>query len=337
MSSIEFNYEGILLNIPCNPDEKIEDIIARFLIKINKKKKSDYYFIYGGGTVKENLTFIEHCNNLDKERKKMSFLVNKVNKENADEEICLKKSKYIICPICKDKSRISIDNYKIGIYDCKNGHKNNNILIHDFESTQNIDEKKIKCQNCNMVDKTTSYQNIFFICFDCQKSLCRLCRETHDKTHNIIDYDDKFFTCDIHYESYISYCENCKRDICLSCEMEHGEHKVTSYGSILPNLKKVKEENSNLFNKKEQFKNDIKEIINKLNNLIENIDSYFKIYEDIINSYGNKKRNYYLLKNIHDISLFNNNFIQDMNKIINEIDLKHKINLLLIYIIKLII
>ena len=325
MSSIEFNYEGILLNIPCNPDEKIGDIIARFLIKINKKK-SDYYFIYGGGTVKENLTFIEHCNNLDKERKKMSFLVNKVNKENADEEICLKKSKYIICPICKDKSRISIDNYKIGIYDCKNGHKNNNILIHDFESTQNIDEKKIKCQNCNMVDKTTSYQNIFFICFDCQKSLCRLCRETHDKTHNIIDYDDKFFTCDIHYESYISYCENCKRDICLSCEMEHGEHKVTSYGSILPNLKKVKEENSNLFNKKEQFKNDIKEIINKLNNLIENIDSYFKIYEDIINSYGNKKRNYYLLKNIHDISLFNNNFIQDMNKIINEIDLKHKIN-----------
>ena len=238
----------------------------------------------------------------------------------------MKKSKYIICPLCKEKARINIDNYKIGLYGCKKGHDKNIVLINNFEQTQTIDEAQIKCQNCNKVNKNTSYQNIFFICFECKKNLCQLCKSKHDNTHNIIDYDDKFFTCDIHYESYTSYCVNCKRDICQSCEMEHNEHKVISYWTILPNIKKVKEEKNNLYNEKEKFKDDIKDIINKLNNLIHSVDKYFKIYEDIINSYGNRKRNYYLLQNIHEIGLFNSICIQDINKIINETNLCNKIN-----------
>ena len=52
------------------------------------------------------------------------------------------KSEYIICPECKENSRITIADYKLGLYDCKNGHKINNILINDFNKTQIIDETK---------------------------------------------------------------------------------------------------------------------------------------------------------------------------------------------------
>ena len=74
------------------------------------------------------------------------------------------------------------------------------------------------------------------------------------------------------------------------------------------------------------FKNEVKDIINKLNNLIYTIDKYFGIYEDIINSYENKKRNYYLLQNIHDMSIFNNIIIQDINMIVNEKNIFKKMN-----------
>ena len=93
----------------------------------------------------------------------------------------------------------------------------------------------------------------------------------------------------------------------------------------MPNIKKIKEEKEEFFNKKEALKKDIKEIINKLNNLIYIIDDYFGIYEDIIQSYGNKKRNYFLLQNIHDFNKFNIDFIQDINKIIEEKNIFNKI------------
>ena len=324
MSSTEFNYEGTTINIQCNPEEKMEEILQRFSTKIGKSK-DNLLFIYNGGIVNADLTYSSQINKSDKERNKMSILVNLKPDEEKNEEESLKKSQYIICPQCKESARILIDNYKIGIYSCINGHKIDNILISDFEQTQNYDEAKIKCQSCQKVNKSTSYNNTFYICFDCKKKLCQLCKSLDDKSHNIIDYDDKFFTCDSHYEPFNSYCTDCKRDTCTTCEMEHAGHKIITYGSILPNIKKIKEEKEEFFNKKEALKKDIKEIINKLNNLIYIIDDYFGIYEDIIQSYGNKKRNYFLLQNIHDFNKFNIDFIQDINNIIEEKNIFNKI------------
>ena len=40
---------------------------------------------------------------------------------------------------------------------------------------------------------------------------------------------------------------------------------------------------------KESFKKEIKDINDKMNNLMYNLDNYFDIYKYKINSYGNKK------------------------------------------------
>ena len=116
--------------------------------------------------------------------------------------------------------------------------------------------------------------------------------------------------------------------------MNHKEHKIASYGRMLPDMMKIKEDANTFYEKKEAFKNDIKDIINKLNNLINSIDDYYGVYEDIIKCYGNEKRNYFLLQNINEINNFKNTLLQDFNKIdennifikiSNMIDLYHKI------------
>ena len=43
------------------------------------------------------------------------------------DEQYLQKSKYIICPECKDNIRIKIKDYKIELYDCQNGHNIKNL------------------------------------------------------------------------------------------------------------------------------------------------------------------------------------------------------------------
>ena len=82
--------------------------------------------------------------------------------DNDENEESLKKSKYIIYPKCKESERIFMNKYKIEIYECKNGHKENYISINDCEQTQNIDESKIKCQKCQEGNKSASF-NKFFI------------------------------------------------------------------------------------------------------------------------------------------------------------------------------
>ena len=279
MATIEFIFEENTIIIQCNPEEKMEEVVKRLIINLGKKKEK-FYFLYNGEIINENLTFNEIANENDKKRNKIYIVVNKIMDYIDKQEKLMKKSEYIICPKCKENSRIFFDNYKFGFYDCKNNHKINNILINDFESTQNINKAKIKCEICNERNKNTFYNNDFFICCDCQENICQSCKLYHDKTHNIINYDDRFFICDSHYESYYSYCMDCKKDLCVVCEMKHKVHKITYYGSILPDIKKVKEETNNFKSKKEDLKNIIKEIINNLNNLIYSIDNYFKIYEN---------------------------------------------------------
>ena len=326
MSEIEFIYQEAKINIQSKSNEKIKEFIKKYTTKLGKNKE-DLYFVYGGGILNENLTFETQANEDDKKINKMIVFVNNKSENNDDGEISMKKSKYIICPQCKESSRILIDNYNLGLYDFKNGYKTDNISINKFEQTQNYDESKIECEICYKVNKTTSYQKFFYICLDCKKNLCPLCKSKHDKDHNVIDYDDRLFTCDFHYESYYSYCENCKKDLCIACEKEHNGHKIIYYGAILPEVKKLKDELKNFNDKKEQFKNEVNNIIKMLTNLIDKTDKYYEIYNDIINSCGNKKqRNYSLLKNIEDINKFKNIFIQDINEIINEKNIDDKMN-----------
>ena len=322
MANVYFLYNGSEYNIQCKEEDKMEDIINKFLNKCNQKKDS-VYFLYSGKQLDDDLIFIEAANNLDKISKVMKIQAfdTLIEKESSS----LKKSKNIICPECFETAHISIDNtFKISIYDCKNQHKTENIQLKQFDKTQYIDLAKIICDKCKVENKSTTYKNEFFVCCKCKINLCPICRNSHDKSHYIINYDEKEYICTEHEENYIFYCTICKKDICTLCENQHLGHKTITYGSIMPDIEGCKTDLLHLKEKIKMLKKDIKNIISKLNNLLEDLEAYFEIYNDITFNFDVKKRKYSIIKNVNGIKKHNTIVLSNINEIIYDNNIKNK-------------
>ena len=58
---------------------------------------------------------------------------------------------------------MDIKDYRINLTGCKNNHEINNILLNEFENTQMIDLKNIKCEACNEKNKSNTYKNEFYM------------------------------------------------------------------------------------------------------------------------------------------------------------------------------
>ena len=260
--------------IQCTKKDKLEDIINRFSFK-TEKKIDEMIFIYSGNIIDKKRTFNELANSEDKQRKQISILI---DDNKFSDIINLKKSKYIICPKCNDITKINIKDFKITLYGCKEEHIFDNLSFSDFNQSQLIDESKIICDICKNINKANTYNNLFFICNTCDKYICPLCNSKHEKKHNKIEYELKYFKCKLHNDSYTQFCRRCKKNICLSCEKEHKNHHLISLGDMLPNEKKLEENKDNLGNIINKFKNDIQAIINKLYKAINNIELYYNIF-----------------------------------------------------------
>ena len=270
------------------------------------------------------LTFNKLANNNDKDRNKMNVLVHEWNDQIKNNK--LKKSEEIICPNCKESIRIKIEDYKIGLFGCKNNHKFENLTFDQFEDSQNIDESTIICDKCKKTNKSNTFSNEFYKCNTCKYNLCPLCKKYHEQSHNIINYDLKYFICEIHNEKYISYCNNCLKNKCALCmDEDNNNHKIDIYK--IPNI-------NNKINELEEFKNiidqmyiDINSIIEIINDVKKSIDKYYNLCYKVINNYELKKRNYEKLENINCI--INKEILNDIKEIINENNINNKFDKIL--------
>ena len=132
MEEILFIYKGNHIKIQCNPEDKMKDIFNRFKIKINEEDDNLCY-MYNGGIVNGELKLNQIIRNNEAN---INILVyNNKNKNEKDKEIILNE---IICPKCQENILIDIKDYKINLYECKNGHKIDNILLSEFENIQKI-------------------------------------------------------------------------------------------------------------------------------------------------------------------------------------------------------
>ena len=68
-------------------------------------------------------------------------------------------------------------------------------------------------------NKNDTYKNVFYYCLNCKKNLCPLCRDRHDRNHNIIEYEQKNFICPEHEDYYSLYCKACKKIYVLVAKM----------------------------------------------------------------------------------------------------------------------
>jgi uncharacterized protein CbrC (UPF0167 family) len=213
----------------------------------------------------------ELSNQNDKLRNKMNILVNDMNIGKEKEVII--KSKNVICPICQELIKMDIHDYNIFLYECKNGHEIDNILLNEFEDKQKINLSKIECDKCKK-NKSQIFNNVFYKCNECKINLCPLCKGEHvKKGHRIINYDDQYYKCDEHNESFVEHCNDCNENLCFICQKIHYNHKRESYLELLPNIEEVQNKINNLKIEIDKFTKSISSIINKLMEIKKNIKS----------------------------------------------------------------
>ena len=323
MNKVDFNYNGSTFIIQCNNDDKMK-IVNKFLTKCEKNKKN-IFFLYNGQILNEELVFNRCANNLDKSRNYMNVLV--IEQQYVDDDSNkFKKSDYIICPKCNERAYISIKDFKFTIYGCKNGHITENLNINEFTKSQSIDQSKILCNNCN-ISKFEINNDEFFRCYTCEQNVCNICKNSHEKSHILKSYELYNYYCDLHCDLYINYCDDCKIDLCAFCEKDHKNHKIITYGSLLPDMEKI--EKNDLQNTKEiivELKSSINDMSNHLNNLNKNLDIYFDIYNDIISHFNYSNKEYSVIQNVNEIEKYNNNFIGFITEIIRDNNIESKFN-----------
>jgi len=317
MAEAIFIFNSTSTIIQCQKDDLMKDICQNFLTKADKKI-DECYFLYDGNKINYNLTFNEQINEVDKASGKMKILAfsNESINYNIDKKIVT--SKEIICPECGENCLLNINDYKITLYECKNRHKLNNILLQEYNNTQNVDQSKIICDNCKDVNKSISYDNKFYLCVSCKQNLCPLCKTTHNAQHKIIDYEKKNYLCNIHNEKYSSYCVKCKSNLCMYCESKHENHsKIIYYKNIFPKIEIVKNQINELRIKIDNFNEKIKEITDKLNDISKNLEIYYNINYNTTKNYEEKNINYQLLKNTNEFINNNYKILDGINKVIN--------------------
>ena len=301
MVEIEFEFNQNRTVIQVNLNDKFEEALKKYINK-TKLELNKLYFLSNGSYINDSEIIQNKMNESEKQKKRMKILVYSKDTLSMNDSKNLIKSKEVICPICNESCKYKIENYKIKLYDCKNGHTTENIRLNDYMDKQNINISKIKCDICKDKNKSETYQNLFYICNECNKNICLLCKSLH-KEHTLINYDDKNYICKKHNEKFTRYCEECKIDICVLCENEHKEHKTLSHSNILIDIKKLRNKMNDLRNTINKFNENIKEIIKKFNKTMEYMEMYYNINNKILNDYeNNKNRNYNILLNLNEIN-----------------------------------
>jgi hypothetical protein len=215
MSEVKISYNGKVVIMQYQANEKLESIFNKFKAKIYPANK-DLVYSYKDEIINDkNITMSELTSDKNIIIKVFDSNDTSTNDNN------LVKSDYVICPICKESAILEEEkDYKLKIYGCENEHITENILINQFNKYQEIDYSKIICQKCEKKrSETFNYQ--FYYCCECKINLCQRCKSTHNNIHKIINYNDKWFICILHKKEYSSFCNKCKKNICMMCDNNH--------------------------------------------------------------------------------------------------------------------
>ena len=330
-TEVEFNFKGEVILIQGKENESMKSFIQKFVQKVGiDVKQSNLYFMYGGKLVdilkeKDDSTFQTLSNQEDKRRKRMSILVDETNNiENKNPSI---DSEQIICPYqnCGKYIHMDIDDYKISLFGCKNGHEKRGVLLKDFEKTQKINISDIKCEFCQKKRKEI-FKMEFFYCLNCQKNLCPLCKSNH-KCYSIINYDEIQNTClKDRDNTFIGFCKSCSIHYCMSCIDEHNGHEIIPLNSIIPKDKNLKDSLDELKKYIDDFNSECDEIINIINNVKKSFNLYYNIKKQRIDNYLKKRsKNYYIFSNLNNFQ--NNEKIKkDIECVKNELNIDKKMN-----------
>jgi surface protein len=329
-TKINFSYKDQKIELNFTKNELLKDILTTFTSKLDKNKSiEDFNFLYSGQKISINTT--QKLSDLNDKDDLINISVyprneaNEINPKAASivipANLKFKESKHIICPRCKGMSEIDINDFKITIKNCNSNHSMSGLFMNDFVNTQYVDESRIKCKFCKkteyeLINDENNKDNILLLC-SCGVIYCQKCKESHDKNeikdknikHSFIEYKNKDYFCIEHNLEYFGYCHKCKKNICEKCEKEkHDNHKIDYYKKVSPTesfIQKIEELNKNLISKVTKFNQELKELIELINNISHNIQNdlkiFLKISSNVIENFNLNRKNYQTIQNIKNI------------------------------------
>ena len=191
MIKIEFDFLQEITIIQAELVDIFQKPIDSFLSKHSELDPKKVSFTTNNKPIYPQSSVESLMSTLDKQNESMRILVKEI----------IIDIKEVICPECKESCRLKFDKGKINLYDCKNNHSIYYINILEFPKTQEIDNSKIICDNCN-----ESYKHGFYKCLTCGNNICSLCQKGHDTNHCLIKYEEKNCICPKHNDGFIQYC-----------------------------------------------------------------------------------------------------------------------------------
>ena len=218
---------------------------------------------------------------------------------NLNNNIITQKVKSLtqICPKCGGKCNLKNDGFFI-ISECEFNHKLK-YSIKEFEKSQIIPVpvEEIFCDICLIKE----LDNTFSYCIQCEKKLCKSCKEHHifpkkHSSHKTIDYNlyitKKKYSCKEHNESYISYCSDCKKNLCSQCSTVHDNHNIIDFNLNMKGIKR------NL-DKCKLLKEKLKSIFD---NIIKQIENYFREFNELCEIIEEKSRNIGIIREMQELN-----------------------------------
>ena len=325
--NVEFILDGEkrVLSYLYERNDYIDSVLRRYSKQIKRSIK-ELSFEYNGSLIPFNTKLTLGQINMNDNL--IRFLVSfKTSNNNHTSYL---KSDYIICPECKENCLININSYRVSLSNCPYGHNANNLSINEFINSQYFDESLILCDECKN-KKAMVFKNEFYFC-SCGLALCPPCQINHrKKKHIIYNYEKKNYWCVEHNDNFISYCLDCKCNLCLKCELRHNEkHKLIAFKDILPNknfLNKVKPMQNKFREYIDRLQEEINKIEKTLHSFLDSLNNYYQINEEIVKNYDLRHRNYFSIKNISNYNT--QNLLYDMNCALEERNIEKKINLIL--------
>ena len=306
-----FTFNKNSFKISCKSDQTMGQIFSQFATEF-KVDKNDFEFYYNGKKIDEDSKYIS------------------LTIANNIEITIKKKSKIMKCPSCIcNNCLIEIKNYKLNFSQCCHKHKEQKIF-EEYEETQSINYDRIVCGGCNK--KQINSLEDFYKCMECSALIgsamyyCENCQNEHAKSynHNLKKYDEKYYYCSIedHYNEYVSYCTNCKLNLCVKCEESHDKtHEIKKLDQMIPDIIKIKENLNEIKKRTNNLKIIVLQIKNIMDHSLKIIEKYYDIAQDIIGkyeSYNKNLKNYQVLGTIRCLSDSNEEIMNDLNTIIKE-------------------
>ena len=246
-------------------------------------------------------------NNLKNKPPSISNKAN-INKSSSEPKNEIPIIDLLKCPICKNICLMNINKDKLLFsFECNNNHNNrlkkskttlNNTVDNYFNS--NISDINILPENENSFifnkDNNTSNQNITY--------------DSKKMGHQKIYITENDFTCLKHPNSkYVSYCNDCKDNICQECTKLHFNHNITFLDSIKPKDNEVLSCKKEIIKKEEELNIIIEKMLKwksefeyGLNTIIKIMQNISNLKQFIINNYDIKQSN----QNYNYINNFNN-------------------------------